>query len=178
MVLGFALAPFLGLGVLASCDPPFERTREPGRGEAAVVLSGDVDFYRVGVATRLLCDGRVDWLLMTGAGVGGDSGKVLAEKAIALGAPREKVVVETESTTTRENIVRMEPIIRDRGWKKVLLVTSASHMGRALRTATREMPEIAWIPVPVADPGPWERILANRLHEWLKLAGYVARGWA
>lgn len=48
------------------------------------------------------------------------------------GVPREAVVTETASTSTRENALFASEIVRARGWKRVLLVTSAAHMGRAV----------------------------------------------
>jgi len=42
------------------------------------------------------------------------------------------VILERESSNTEENARFLEVNVRDRGWKKVLLVTSSYHMKRAL----------------------------------------------
>jgi uncharacterized SAM-binding protein YcdF (DUF218 family) len=147
------------------------------RAPAALVLSGDVDYLRVKRAAELYREGRVGMLVLTGAGVGGDSAAGLAAQALALGVPREAMVLDERSATTRENIVVAAAAVRARGWTSVALVTSASHMARALRVARRAAPEVRWIAVPVPDAGPPARIRATRLQEWGKLAWYGLRGW-
>lgn len=174
-VAGVALLPVVVLGA-AVMDPPFREAANDAA-DAALVLSGDVDYLRIRHAAALHARGRVKLLLVTGAGVGGDSGRELARQAQLLGVPAEAIVVEERSTTTRENVVNAAPIVRERRWTRVALVTSASHMGRALRAARRAVPEIEWVPVAVADAGPPARLYRSRLGEWVKLAGYAARGW-
>ena len=175
-VAAVALLPAV-VACAAVVDPPYERTAG-ATADAALVLSGDVDYLRIRRAAALQASGRVPFLLVTGAGVGGDSGRELAAQARRLGVPRDAIVVEERSTTTRENVLNAAPIVRERAWKRVALVTSASHMGRALRAARRAMPEVQWTPVAVEDAGPPARIYRTRLGEWVKLAWYAARGWA
>jgi uncharacterized SAM-binding protein YcdF (DUF218 family) len=95
-----------------------------------------------------------------------------------LGVPAEAMLLESVSTTTRENLIGAAALLRERRMREVLLVTSASHMGRALRAARRVAPEITWVPVPVDDVGPSKRIRWTRVKEWFKLGGYWLRGWA
>lgn len=173
---GVALVPAV-LAAGAVVDPPYPRGGAAAA-DAALVLSGDVDYLRVRRAAGLQRSGRVRFLLVTGAGVGGDSGRELASQARRLGVPDDAIVIEDRSTTTRENVLNAAPIVGGRGWTHVLLVTSASHMGRALRAARRAMPDVRWTAVPVADAGPPARTCRSRLGEWVKLAGYLARGWA
>jgi uncharacterized SAM-binding protein YcdF (DUF218 family) len=141
------------------------------------VLSGDVDYLRVKRAAELHRQGRVGLLVLTGAGVGGDSAAALATQAQELGVSREVMVLEERSTTTRENVIGAAVVVRARGWNSVALVTSASHMGRALRVARRAVPEVQWIAVPVPDAGPPARIRVTRLQEWVKLSWYALHGW-
>jgi uncharacterized SAM-binding protein YcdF (DUF218 family) len=174
-VVGVGLLPAMVLGA-AVVDPPY-REAAHGVADAALVLSGDVDYLRIRHAAALHAGGRVKLLLVTGAGVGGDSGRELAKQAQLRGVPAGAILVEERSTTTRENLLNAAPMVRERGWTRVALVTSASHMGRALRAARRTMPEIEWVPAAVPDAGPPARIYRSRLGEWVKLAGYAARGW-
>lgn len=58
--------------------------------------------------------------------------EVLAAWLRAHGVPPERIVCETRSRNTRENATESAPIIAARGWKRVLLVTSAWHVPRAL----------------------------------------------
>jgi len=141
------------------------------------VLSGDVDYLRVQHAVGLYKAGAAPRLLMTGAGVGGDNASSMKAIAAGMGVPAEAILVETRSTTTRQNLVFAAPIVRAQGWRRVALVTSTSHMARAERAARKAMPEVEWIAVPVEDAGPASRIYRQRLLEWAKLVGYLVRGW-
>jgi len=51
-----------------------------------------------------------------------------------LGVPASAIRLERQSRNTRENAALVEPLLRTLGAKKVLLVTSAMHMPRAMRT--------------------------------------------
>lgn len=146
--------------------------------DAAIVLSGDVDYLRVKHGAALVKQGHVHALLLTGQGVGGDSAEAMRVEAVAAGAPADAIVLETASTSTRENLVLSAPIIRARGWRRVALVTSQSHLARALATARRTMPDVEWIAAPVPDAGSPERTRRLRVEEALKLLWYKARGWA
>jgi uncharacterized SAM-binding protein YcdF (DUF218 family) len=175
--VGGTVAVAAGLAGAASLyAPPFQRTSS-GRADAALVLSGDVDYLRVRHAAALQTAGLVRFVIVTGSGAGGDSAVELAAQARQLGVEEHAIVREERSQNTRENLVNAAPIIRAHGWRRVTLVTSASHMGRALRVARRVMPELDWVPAPVSDAGPRARIYRTRLGEWAKLAWYGLRGW-
>ena len=146
--------------------------------DAALVLSGDVDYLRLKRAAGLYREGRVRLLVLTGAGIGGDSALAMREFAERqLGVPARAMVLETRSATTRENLEFAASLLRQSHVSRVALVTSRSHMGRALRTARRLVPGLQWVPVPVDDAGPPSRIWRTRLQEWVKLAWYWLRGW-
>ncbi|MCX7999084.1 MAG: YdcF family protein, partial [Leptospiraceae bacterium] len=51
---------------------------------------------------------------------------------ISLGIPKEKIILESKSRNTFENAIYVSKILEQRKWKKVLLITSAFHMKRAL----------------------------------------------
>jgi uncharacterized SAM-binding protein YcdF (DUF218 family) len=175
-----ATAALLGAVILTGafylpCPAPVEIDGVP----AALVLSGDPGYLRAARAAALQREGRVAFIVMTGAGVAGDNGAALARAAIARGADPARILAETRSTTTRENLVYAAPIVRGHGWRRVALITSRVHMFRALHAARAAMPEVEWLPVPVADvdadpPAAYRR---HRLLEWSKIVGYGLRGW-
>jgi uncharacterized SAM-binding protein YcdF (DUF218 family) len=146
--------------------------------DAALVLSGDVDYLRVARAAELFREGAVPVVVITGRGIGGDSAEEMRDECVRLGVPSDRVVTEPASTSTRENMLFAAPVLRGRGFRRVALVTSAFHMGRAERAARRVMPELDWVPVPVKDAGSPSQLRRLRLLEWVKLAWYLARGWA
>ena len=51
-----------------------------------------------------------------------------------LGVPNSAIRLERDSRTTRENAAHVKPILQALGAHRVLLVTSAMHMPRALKT--------------------------------------------
>ncbi len=88
------------------------------------------------------------------------------------------MILEARSSTTRENLEFVAPLLRQSSLRQVALVPSSSHMGRALRTARRLVPDVEWLPVPVDDAGPPSRVRRTRFAEWFKLVWYWLRGWA
>lgn len=184
--MGSLLRAVAGLAALATGLLVLGASRAPGHSPpparptavAALVLSGDVDYLRAARAAALYHEGAFPVLLVTGAGVGGDSAEALREECVRLGVPRERILVERAATSTRENMLFVAPLVRARGFHRVALVTSESHMGRAERAARKVMPEVEWVPVAVNDAGPPSRHRRLRLQEWVKLAWYLVRGWA
>ncbi len=92
---------------------------------------------------------------------------------------------------THDEAVRAAALAAQRGWKKVLLVTSASHMPRAAATFAKTGLEVVAVPCSYessfnrSDEVRWFHlphaggfsIYAAWLHEMLGLAAYRARGW-
>ena len=99
------LVAFLGLVALvlflAHSDPPQAEAASP-RAQAALVLSGDVDYLRTRRAAELLRAGAVEWLIVTGSGqtIGGDNAAALQTAAERLGVPRERILADTRSRST------------------------------------------------------------------------------
>jgi uncharacterized SAM-binding protein YcdF (DUF218 family) len=120
--------------------------------DAAIVLGGGIDpgasresgetelgpaGDRVVEGYALYHSGRVRNLLLS-AGGPDPAGPVEADWGAALyrrlGVPGDRIVLERESRNTRENAERSARIVRERGWKSLVLVTSAMHMPRAAAT--------------------------------------------
>jgi len=57
---------------------------------------------------------------------------VLARQLESWGIAPDRLIIEDRSRNTRENAVESARILRERGWPRALLVTSAFHMPRAL----------------------------------------------
>lgn len=176
---GQALLPALlaCLAATSARSDSLPHAEAAARADAALVLSGDVDYLRLGRAIELFHAKAVPKLLLTGAGVGGDSALAMREIARKRDVPDAAILLETRSRTTYENLAFAAPLIRAQGFKRVLLVTSASHMERASRTARKALPEITWLLEPVPDAGSPERQAAERRQEWLKLVYYAWKGW-
>ncbi len=86
---------------------------------------------------ELVRDGRAGHVVVSGGAIDpapGDRAEAdaVAELYRAWGVPAERIVAEPRSRNTRENAVETARIVRERGWRTLLVVTSAAHMPRAL----------------------------------------------
>jgi uncharacterized SAM-binding protein YcdF (DUF218 family) len=120
--------------------------------DAVIVLSGGVDEAlsratgrlelnaagdRVVAGFELLREGRARAILLSGGPVRPVVGartepELLASALVAWGIAPGRVVLETASRNTHENAVESARVAAARGWRSLLLVTSAAHMQRAL----------------------------------------------
>ena len=118
------------------------------RGSGGIELNAGGD--RVVAGYELFRSGRVRNLLLSAGGpvpgepVEADWG---ASLYLRLGVPGDRVVLERESRNTRENAERSALVVRERGWKTLLLVTSAMHMPRAAAAFRRAGLEVDVLPV-------------------------------
>lgn len=124
---------------------------EAGTADAVVVLGGilgsahapgaipswndPVERYEAGVA--LVLAGRAEKLIFTGAsrswhGEWTTEGEQLRRLAIERGVPEEKIIVTRLVANTATEAAAVADLMRDRGWRKIILVTSAWHMPRSL----------------------------------------------
>ncbi len=125
--------------------------------DVAIVLGGGVrppnsdnPYYDLGEssdrivhAVRLWRAGKVKWILVTGGGVAwqrGDAseGEAMTQLFRDLGVDEDAILVETKSRNTYENALLSKLIWDRHNFAKGLLVTSARHMQRALRTFVRQ----------------------------------------
>ncbi len=81
--------------------------------------------------------------------------EVMRALALDLGVPDERIVVEDRAVNTFENAVYTGRIIRERGWRQVVLVTDSFHMPRALYVFRRL--GLTAVGDPVRRPSGWSR---------------------
>jgi uncharacterized SAM-binding protein YcdF (DUF218 family) len=146
-------------------------------------LSGGADRYWH--AARLYHAGRAPVIVVSG-GFGGLSRAIESEARSSatflrdLGVPADAIVLEDTSRDTRENAGLTRRVLEQRGYRRVLLVTSALHMPRALAKFRAE--GIDAIPAPtdheaqgVPSPNDWIPSTlaldgtARALKEWVGL---------
>ncbi|WP_027405908.1 YdcF family protein [Anaerovibrio sp. RM50] len=88
-------------------------------------------------------------IIVTGGQVYADSGNeahIAKRELMLLGVPGEKILIEDQSLNTRQNALYTGEIIRDHGWNRPILVTSAFHMERSVLNFEKEGLEV--IPAP------------------------------
>ncbi|MCC7417054.1 MAG: YdcF family protein [Acidobacteria bacterium] len=188
---------------------PFAAEGAPGAPIALVVLGsgnqiiegwdGRIDLMTDIAAARVLEAARVYHLLEPAVVVSsgglppGDdhslpSGLNMKSELVRLGVPEARILVEAESASTHEEAAIVTPMLRARGIDRLVLVTSDTHMRRALGAFRA----YGWDPVPAIAPDPefagswgnWlipseEGLELSRqvARELLGLPYYWARGW-
>jgi uncharacterized SAM-binding protein YcdF (DUF218 family) len=116
------------------------------------------------------------------------SGETMRDALVELGVPADRILTETASKTTRDEALIVAEILRAQNVDRVILVTSQTHMKRALgafRAAGIDpTPAIAqeferYVPlamtlVPSEDG---LGVASTNVHEGLGIAYYWLRGW-
>jgi len=114
----------------------------PEVGESGDRLIYAARLYQQGAAPLILhSGGSIDWV-DTGDNPGQDVPTLLE----IMGVPREAILLETDSRNTYESAVACRKIFEERGFRRVILVTSASHMPRSVGVFERQGIQV--IPAP------------------------------
>lgn len=156
-------------------------------GDAADRVLRGARLYRTGKVTHVLAaGGRLPWI-----GARRSEAEAMRDLLEEWGVPRAAIVLEGQSQNTRENAAGAARVIRERGWSRVLLVTSAAHMPRAVEAFRAVGIEVVASatdyryagpsPLDVLDFLPSAAALAQTtsvVHEVIGRWVYRWRGWA
>jgi uncharacterized SAM-binding protein YcdF (DUF218 family) len=111
---------------------------------------GDLNRWsdRLLFAAALYKAGKAPAILLSGGGPEGrpTESELSRDILLVMGVPPESMVLEETSRDTHGNAVYTAPLIQQHGWERVLLVTSAFHMRRAVALFAAR--GIAVIPAP------------------------------
>ncbi|MBK8907942.1 MAG: YdcF family protein [Rhodospirillales bacterium] len=95
---------------------------------------------------------------------------LMRDLALGRGVAATAIVIEDRSRNTFENAVYTGRIMRDRGWRRLMIVTDAFHMRRALYVFRRLGLAVEGAPVP-RPPGmsarAWYGAHGRELAQWL-----------
>lgn len=137
---------------------------------------------------------QADWLVFTGGRIPWEGrteveGAISRRAAIARGVPADRVLVTGEIGNTRDEALAIAAIMKERGWKKIILVTSAWHMPRAAHLFRKAGVDIVPFPVDFRHDGQRKVTLLDFLpnagaladtelavREWYGLAFYALTG--
>lgn len=113
-------------------------------------LAESVERLEAGI--RLMQQGRTPWLVFAGARIPWDprpiiEGEIARREAIGRGVAPEKILVTGEVGDTADEARAIAALVRERGWKRIILVTSARHMPRAARMFRHAGVQFAPVPV-------------------------------
>ena len=177
--------------------PPLDRalaSADPAR-TALVVLAGGIRTFdsaipprerldgattaRVLGASRLFKENRFGLVILSGAPT--EEGEAMEDLITTLGVPKDRVVIESASYTTRENAERSLAILRRRGFDTIVVATSSAHLRRAVREFERAGAQVIPAAVEIIGPGIFtaDDLLPSssalyRSHQMLhELVGYV-----
>jgi uncharacterized SAM-binding protein YcdF (DUF218 family) len=204
-----AIVPYAVGCLLAWGYHPFTPV-DVGGGPSAIILlgAGDVDItgrdshitMPMPVEAAYILEARrvfgllpESWIITSGGPApdviaGQPSSVVMREQLVRLGVPPERIVLESASHNTHEEAVLIAPMLRARGIQRVVLVTSPTHMRRALGTFRAA----GWNTVPATATDPrrprdrWQWVLptdegldatSDVVHELVGIPYYWLRGW-
>lgn len=129
-------------------------------GIAQLDWSGD----RVMLAARMYERGQIDYLITTGQRIEGlhmlgrDPSIETAEMWQDLGVPEAKILM-LEGRNTREEMQNIQALQNEHHWQRVGVITSASHLPRALRLAERAQLKLEPLPCNFeGDETPWTEL--------------------
>ena len=152
-------------GALAGARPPRRPTFNLGPAAG-----------RVWHAAALFRAGKARWIIVAGGNQPGFEDEqveanAIAEMLQALAVPRSAILLETGSRTTWENAVQTRSILDQLRVHRVLLVTSGTHMPRAIQTFTKAWAKnnVALIPAPTDIGVAGTRSLS--VEDWFPNAG-------
>ena len=194
--LGRALAAAGLLFLLISFTPltawwaqALARPWESPRGDVLIVLGGDrVDdmmgyssYWRSVYAVWAYREGGFRRVLVSGGPGGAAVAGAMRDFLVSSGVPAEAILIETESSSTRENALRTAELLRGESGQCVLL-TSDFHMYRAYRCFRRVGLEVTAVPIPDALKrstrwySRWTAFVDLSV-ETVKVIDYWWRGW-
>jgi uncharacterized SAM-binding protein YcdF (DUF218 family) len=148
----------------------------PGAAATALCSPNLPAVRRVTLAAALFQQHRAPVMLISGGrsvGTACTVAHVMAEYAVRIGVPRDRVLTEDRSATTWENALYSAPILDRLGVRRIVLVTDRLHMLRAQRSFERlgYQVERASVPVPESIHDNVE-MLNWGLREYVGLAYY------
>jgi uncharacterized SAM-binding protein YcdF (DUF218 family) len=180
------LTTWLAAGLLRS-DPParadavyvFASSIQKDRELSAVALA------RVLHGVELVAHGDAAALVLFDLTPPQPSYREAAEGLVARLGVRGEVVVAGRASNTREEAVGLAALCRERGWKRVLVVTSPYHSRRAcaavehagIETICSPSTETLFDVENLERSAERRRAFSSAIHEWVGLWVYRRRGW-
>ena len=140
-------------------------------------VSRAVDLYRGGFASAIVFSSGYVFTLR--------EAEMMKAIAVSHGVPADAILLEEGARNTYENVANTNQILNDRGWRRILLVSSPYHMRRATMTWQKLAPSVHVTPTPVHESqfyvhedGASLEQLRGLLHEYVAIVAYKLRGWA
>jgi len=158
------------------------------KADVIVALGGDHLCNREKRAAELYHQGWANNVVVSGVQYswGFHTGEAAREYVMNLGVPEEKISMIAETLNTRAEAKALEKLMRERGWRSAIIVTSAFHSRRALYTIEKAARGLTFSssPVPTGspewDPHAWwsrrEDVFLT-VREFVSWANTLVNGW-
>src|SRR5207253_6046720 len=114
-------------------------------------------------------------------------GEIIAADLLSLSVPLDHIVVESRSQTTREQAILVTELLRARGIRRFVLVTSPTHMWRAVLVFRSQGADVVPSLAPFQSESVARRVFApggdslqlsdEAMYDYASTAYYWARGW-
>jgi uncharacterized SAM-binding protein YcdF (DUF218 family) len=107
--------------------PPAAAGTVPNVSETGERLEAAIRLWEAGKGTHVVFTGaRIPW-----SGAERGEGELARDEAVRRGVPPEAIVVTDEVANTADEARAVARLMRDRGWRRVILITTAWHLPRA-----------------------------------------------
>jgi uncharacterized SAM-binding protein YcdF (DUF218 family) len=158
------------------------------KADVIVALGGDNLCNREKRAAALYHQGWAGNVVVSGfkSGWGFHTGESARRYVASLGVPAENIAMISDTLNTRAEAKILEGLMRERGWRSAIIVTSAFHSRRATYTVENAARDRKFYssPVPAGDPEWAPREWWSRrgdvfltVREFLSWANTLAHGW-
>jgi len=165
------------------------RPSDSFRPEAELTVHSYPRFYRGVQVFRQTNAGLLAFCSGVGRAGGESEAETMKTLALRLGVPAERILAETQSQNTFENVANLARMLPAGQERRIGLVTSAIHMWRSYRVCAQQFPHDTIVPIPAYyayEPTGWrvESFLPSAgnierstmaLHEWIGLVWYSLR---
>ena len=141
----------------------FDQSLSEEPADAIIVLTGDTG--RLSAGADLLNDEHAPHLLISGVHPSASRNDLLTQTGLSEAEFDCCVTLGRQATDTIGNAREAGDLVRDRGYDRLIIVTSDYHLPRSLLEMKTLMPGVELIPYPVRTQPPWRNARVARL--WL-----------
>ncbi|MDA2915342.1 YdcF family protein [Nitrospinae bacterium AH_259_B05_G02_I21] len=162
LILAFLWFTLFYTSTLWWAAAPLKLAQPPEKADAIVVLGGgvgetgsfgDSTFERTRHGVELFKAGYAPYIIFsTGYVYGYKEAEDMKLLATSLGVPSKAILLEDRSVNTYDKARFVVPILKARGWEKILLVSAPYHMLRSALTFHGYESELELVYTPVPDP--------------------------
>jgi uncharacterized SAM-binding protein YcdF (DUF218 family) len=150
LILGFILIvpQVLSIDDLASCSAPQMLDAKCASADVIVAISGGDTQARANEAIKLYQQGWAPMIIFSGAAQdkqNSSNAAVMRQMALSARVPSDAILLDEASASTADNASLVRPIVQQRGFKRLILVTSPYHQRRASIEFNRRLGDLCTI---------------------------------